>query len=145
MIEQKSIFNSQIELGTRAALILGALDGKKIDLESIVMLDYALLYSEEFGGPENLHPSVPNHIAEIAQRLELMPDALLFLIKRGLLDIDTESDGHFYSSNAETIQFISCLKSTYYKKAWTRLSWIKENYSNISQNALMYLSKKIKP
>ena len=144
MTEHNSFFNSPMELGTRTALILSALDGEKIDIESMVMLDYALLYSEEFGGPENLHPSVPNHIAETAQRLELMPNALRFLIKRGLVNIDIESNGYFYSSNADTIHFISCLKSNYYKKAWIRLAWIKENYSNISQNALMYLSEKLK-
>ena len=60
----QSIFNGPLELGTRSSLILTALE-KKFSLDDLVLLDYALLYSQEFGGPDNLHPALPNHIAEI--------------------------------------------------------------------------------
>ncbi|WP_444994753.1 ABC-three component system middle component 2 [Aliikangiella sp. IMCC44359] len=121
------IFNSPIELGTRSSLVLTALE-IEFSIDDLVLLDYALLYSGDFGGPENLHPSIPNHIAEIGHRREFLPSALKFFVKRGLIDFTPNTSGYYYSSNQQTMHFISCLKSSYYKKAWARLNWLQENY-----------------
>ncbi len=121
-----SSFNSPIEIGTRVALILSALDSK-VSLDELVMCDYALLYSEEFGGPSNLHPALPNHVAEIAHRREFMPGAISFLLKRGLIELIVEETGHYYKRNKDTLDFVSCLQSTYFKKSWVRLNWLTDN------------------
>lgn len=133
-------FNSKIEIGTRVALILSALDSKA-SLDELVMLDYALLYSEEFGGPPNLHPALPNHVAEIAHRREFMPSAIRFLLKRGLIDLIFEKTGHYYNKNEDTIDFVSCLQSGYYKKSWIRLNWLADNKSKIVKTKVVELVK----
>ena len=123
----QSIFNGPLELGTRSSLILTALE-KKFSLDDLVLLDYALLYSQEFGGPDNLHPALPNHIAEIGHRREFLPESLAFFSKRGLISTHVEKTGYYYSANQQTLHFVSCLKSEYYRKSWVRLSWLKNNY-----------------
>ncbi|MGK0270984.1 MAG: hypothetical protein ACI88H_001636 [Cocleimonas sp.] len=127
-----TIYNSNVELATRASIILSGLHNKKIDLNSLVFLDFALLYSQEFGGPENLHPIVPNYIAEIAQRRELLPDSLSYFINKGLLTKKFEPTGQYYSINNNTTLFLSCLQSDYYKKIWKRMSWLNENFEDIT-------------
>ena len=136
------IFNSPIELGTRAALILASLEGKKLDIDNLVLLDYALLYSNEFGGPDSLHPLVPNHIAEIAQRRELLPDSLHYFLRKGLIDKCYEENGQFFTANSHTLGFVSCLASNYYKKIWKRLSWLSENYIQITNTPIIKLTCK---
>ncbi len=123
-------FNGPIELGTRSSLILTALD-KQFSLDDLVLLDYALLYSQDFGGPENLHPALPNHIAEIGHRREFLPGSLAFFSKRGLISVNIEETGYYYSANQQTLHFVSCLKSEYYRKSWVRLGWLKDNYNNL--------------
>jgi len=142
MSEKFSSFNSSVELGTRISLILSAID-YKVSLDGLVMLDYALLYSEEFGGPENLHPALPNHIAELAHRREFMPNAISFLLKRGLIDLQIDKSGHYYKSNENTLDFVSCLQSTYYKKSWVRLNWIAENKTQIIETKILELAKNL--
>ncbi len=127
-------FNSPLELGTRSALILTALE-VKLSLDDLVLLDYALLYSKDFGGPKNLHPALPNHIAEIGHRREFLPESLVFFSKRGLICAHIEESGHYYSANKQTLYFVSSLKSAYYKKAWTRLSWLKANYNYVLEKS----------
>lgn len=122
-----TIFNGPLELGTRSSLILTALD-EKFSLDELVLLDYALLYSQDFGGPDNLHPALPNHIAEIGHRREFLPESLAFFSKRGLISLNIEEAGYHYSANKQTLHFVSCLKSEYYRKSWVRLSWLKNNY-----------------
>ena len=130
----KVIFNSPLELGTRCSLILIALE-KRFSLDDLVLLDYALLYSNDFGGPENLHPALPNHIAEIGHRREFLPESLVFFSKRGLISAHIEETGYYYSANNQTLQFVSCLKSEYYRKCWVRLSWLIDNYKYILEKS----------
>lgn len=138
MTPTHSSFNSPLEIGTRVALILTSLD-QPLALDELVILDYALLYSKEFGGPENLHPALPNHLAEIAHRREVIPKALSFLSKRGLIRMLVEDTGYYYSSNESTTDFVSCLQSPYYKKSWTRLNWISENREKIISTKILEL------
>jgi len=130
----KTTFNSPLELGTRCSLILTALE-KRFSLDDLVLLDYALLYSNDFGGPDNLHPALPNHIAEIGHRREFLPESLIFFSRRGLISAHIEESGYYYSSNYQTLQFVSCLKSEYYRKSWVRLSWLKDNYKFILEQS----------
>ena len=125
-----NMLNSPIELGTRASLILTVLNNK-LSLDDLVTLDYALLYSKEFGGPDNLHPAVPNHIAEIAHRREFLPESINFFVKRGLFDRVIEETGFYYVCNERTLSFVSCLQSQYYKKSWIRLDWLRVSYKSI--------------
>lgn len=136
------VFNNPIEIGTRVALILTSL-GNKCSLDDLVMLDYSLLYSEEFGGPKNLHPAVPNHIAEIAHRREVIPKAITFLLKRGLIELVVDQTGHYYKSNDNTHDFVSCLQSYYYKKTWVRLNWIAENRGHVMATKIVELVKSL--
>jgi len=133
--------NSPIELGTRSALILTALD-KKLGIDELVSLDYALLYSRELGGPENLHPALPNHTAEIVHRREYLPRALNLFIKKGVISIEANDNGYYYSSNKQTLDFISCLQNPYFKKAWVVLDWISENYPKIISMHLGQISER---
>ncbi|ENC6730597.1 hypothetical protein M2G63_19165 [Vibrio vulnificus] len=135
------IFNSDVELATRAALILSSMEGEKFDIDELVLLDYALLYSSEFNGPSNLHPAVPNHLAEIAQRRELLPKSLLFFIKKGLIDVHYDENGKYFCANENTNSFVSCLNSSYFIKIWERLSWLSEHYNRIIQIPIMELRK----
>lgn len=133
-----SSFNSPVEIGTRVALILASLD-QRLALDELVILDYALLYSREFDGPDNLHPAMPNHIAEIAHRREVMPKSLSFLSKRGLIQMIVDESGYYYSANESTIDFVSCLQSSYFKKSWVRLNWISENVDKVLSTKVLEL------
>jgi hypothetical protein len=139
VFNKPQIFNSNVELGTRVAMVLSSMEGQKFDIDELVLLDYALLYSREFGGPDNLHPPVPNHLAEIAQRRELLPDSLLFFLKKGLIDVHYGENGKYFSANANTISFISCLSSGYFIKIWERLSWLSDNSEKIKSKQLSEL------
>jgi len=138
-LKKPQIFNSNVELATRAALILSSMEGKMFDIDELVLLDYALLYSSEFNGPENLHPPVPNHLAEIAQRRELLPESLLFFLKKGLIDVHYCENGKYFRANENTSNFVSCLSSGYFIKIWERLSWLSEHSDKIKNRQLSEL------
>lgn len=133
-------FNSSVELGTRISLILTSLSDQALDLDELVFFDYALLYSQEFDGPENLHPPLPNHLAEVVHRREYLPNALRLFISRGLLSVKATNNGVYYKATDNTAQFVRCLRSDYFSRMWTNLFWIEDNYQKLCAQRFTFLS-----
>ncbi|HHF3273457.1 TPA: ABC-three component system middle component 2 [Vibrio alginolyticus] len=125
------IYNNPIEIGSRIAMILNCLEGEKLDLDELAFLDFVLIYSEEFEGPRNLHPVVPNYLAELPHKRSTLHESLDLFISRGLINKLYDSDGIVYEANDLTHEFVSCLKSNYYKLAWKNLIWIEDNLYNL--------------
>lgn len=126
------IYNTPIEIGSRIAMILNCLEGKKLDLDELAFLDFVLIYSEEFEGPNNLHPVVPNYLAELPHKRATLHESLDLFISRGLIDKVYNNDGIVYEANDLTHEFVSCLKSNYYKLAWSNLIWIEDNFVELN-------------
>lgn len=139
-----SIFNSRIELATRASFILTCFSDRELDLDRLVFLDYALLYAREFGGPLNLHTDLPNKVAEIIRRREIFPGALKLFISKGLILSIANSDGIFFKASENTPQYVGCLKSEYFKNLWTNLFWLEENFDLIDSQRIGYIYRSSK-
>lgn len=127
------LFNSPLELGTRATFVLTCMGEKGLDLDQLVFLDFALLYAKEFLGLHNLHPVVPNFVAEIVHRRTVLPDALRLFISKGLIDVVSTKDGQFYKPTSNAVEFVGCLKSDYYQKLWVNLLWMEDNHEMLSR------------
>lgn len=136
-----SIFNSKVELATRASFILNFFHDRSLDLDRLVFFDYVLLYAKEFGGPSNIHTDLPNKIAEIIRRRELLPDALKLFISKGLISIEANSGGVFFKASESTSQYIGCLKSEYFKKLWENLFWLEKNFDLIESQRIGYIHR----
>lgn len=138
-----SIFNSKIELATRASFILTCFSERMLDLDRLVFFDYVLLYAKEFGGPMNLHTDLPNKIAEIVRRREVLPAALKLFISRGLITSVADADGVFFKASDHTPQYIGCLKSEYFTNLWTNLLWLDDNFDSIDSLRVGYIHRSL--
>jgi hypothetical protein len=136
-----SVFNSKIELATRASFILTCFSERSLDLDRLVFFDYVLLYAKEFGGPIDIHTDLPNKVAEIIRRRELFPAALKLFISKGLLSSEVNGEGIFFKASEATPQYVSCLKSEYFKNLWTNLLWLEENFDWVDKQRLGYIHR----
>ena len=139
-----SIFNSKIELATRASFILTCFSDRALDLDRLVFFDYVLLYAKEFGGPINLHTDLPNKVAEILRRREILPAALKLFISRGLITSVADADGIFFKASEQTPQYVGCLKSEYFKNMWTNLLWLDNNFESLDSLRVSYIHRSLK-
>lgn len=136
-----SIFNSRIELATRTSFVLTCFSDRALDIDSLVFLDYALLYAKEFGGPLNIHTDLPNKIAEIIHRREILPAALKLFVSRGLISSEATAKGVYFKATDNTAQYVSCLKSEYYKNMWTNLFWLEDNFNYLDSIRNNYIHR----
>ena len=65
-------FNSPFELGVRMVYLLNSLQPAGADLQMLVLLDYAIVYSDDLGGPPSLHTPVPYRGSEYMSRRDLI-------------------------------------------------------------------------
>lgn len=107
------VFNTSLEAGLRSVILLNEYYPSSIDFEEIVKLDYVLVYSKDFGGPDSLHPSVPNRKGELVVRRQLVRDGLGLMKRFGLINILCENEGVYYSVTGDAEPFIKLMRSEY--------------------------------
>lgn len=133
MIHQSELFNSPVEVGTRVSLLLTLIPGLKLNLDEIAFFDYALIFSKEFDGVENIHPPLPNHFSEIIKRRDALPGTLRFFISKGILTSSIDSEGIKFKATEAAIYYVSALKSSYYKKIIKNLIWVESNLGRLRE------------
>lgn len=142
MEKNNSLYNHPIEIGTRISFLLHYFNKKNLDLDKLVFFDFILVYAKEYNGPVNIHPVLPNHIAEITYKKEIFPSALKLFMQKGLISLDMTVDGFFYKPTENTSHYITCLKSNYYKKICKNLDWIEQNYDYLEKQQFNILTSK---
>ncbi len=71
------IFNSSLEAGVRAVSFLNSYFPESLDFEHLMIIDYVLVNSADFGGPESLHPETPNRQGELSLEEKLFVMVLI--------------------------------------------------------------------
>jgi hypothetical protein len=131
------VFNSPFELGLRMVYLLTALRPHGADLQKLVLLDYAIVYSGDLDGPESLHTPVPYRGAELLSRRELIEQGLYLMSTRGLVDATTDETGITYFAGSSALTLIGTLTSRYFLSLEERCSWAASTFEGRDSATLM--------
>lgn len=121
-------FNSPFELGIRMVYLLKALAPQRADLQKLVLLDYAIVYSADLGGPSSLHTPIPFRGAELLSRRELIEQGLYLMSTRGLVDASWGEDGITYFAGEVARAMTSALTSSYLRELGHRCEWVADRF-----------------
>lgn len=142
MLESASVFNSDLEAGVRAIIALNAIYPKSVDFESLIKVDFIIINSRDFGGPESIHPSTPNRIGEISSRRETIRSGLNLMRRFGMIEVDLSNTGVNYSATNNVQPYLRLMKSYYSKSLLISAEWIsKELEENGFQKIDLTLSE----
>jgi len=130
------VFNSPFELGIRMVYLLQSLAPHGADLQKLVLLDYAVVYSADLQGPSSLHTPIPFRGAELLSRRELIEQGLYLMSTRGLVTASWDKDGITYHAGEASRFMVSSLTSDYLRKLEARCDWVAENFGNVSSAEL---------
>jgi len=126
MTNSKDLYNSPVETGARIVLLLAGLS-RKLDLDELILLDYASIYSDDFQGGPSLHPMMLNRLAELVRRREIFPDAIKLFTSKGLMNSQVDEHGIRYSITDAGTAFAAKLTTEYHADFKQRVSWVEEN------------------
>src|SRR5712675_1781111 len=96
-----SLFNSPMETGVRATIVLDAVYPRAFDLARVTWLDHLVVHTADIGGPPSLHPDIPQRTGELLVRRRLVEDGLNLMRRLHLVDSNTTKDGILYSAREE--------------------------------------------
>ena len=133
---EKQLFNSPFELGVRMVYLLLALRPRSVDLQRLVYLDYAAIYSEDLGGPPSLHTPVPLRGAEYLSRRDLIESGLYLMATKGLIDVSAGQHGIQYCAGENAAPLIGMLSGSYASTLWERCQWVARNLGSLPDKDL---------
>lgn len=134
-MKPSSVFNSPVELGLRALMLLAESHPKPLDLQRLVILDYLTVHSGDLeGGPESLHPPSPLRAGEVSIRRGLIEDGLHLFATKGLVTRIADEAGISYTAEELAAVFLDAFTSSYGAALRLRAAWAVEIAGALSDN-----------
>jgi hypothetical protein len=128
--------NGPLEVGIRTLIVLDALFPARADVGRLVLYDYCLLHSGDFGGPESIHPEVPLRSGELGIKRESLDAGLEVVIRSGLAVITSSADGVVFGATDNTGPFIDLLQSTHARDLRVRAAWVVATFGDLDESQL---------
>ena len=75
-------FNSPIETGVRALILLAESYPDQLDLQRLLEFDYILVHTTDVDGPPSIHPALPLRSGELLVRRHLIERGLMLMMSR---------------------------------------------------------------
>ena len=116
-------FNGPLATGLRSLCILNACEGRGVDIQTLVALDYLVVHSGDEGGPVSLHPPIPQRVGELAVRQPLIERGLVLMELKGLIKREFDKTGVSYRVTDRTSVVLEALEADYTKDMRHRADW----------------------
>jgi len=127
-------FNSTLETGIRALVVLEAFYPRHCDLMELTWLDHVVVHTGDLDGndvPESLHPDLPNRTGELLVRRQLVERSLRMMQQMHLIEVfDTES-GIQFGASEEAPSYLSLLQAPYSQALKDRARWVADRFSGM--------------
>jgi hypothetical protein len=135
-------FNSPLECGLRAIVLLAAAQPAACDLQRLIFYDYLLVHSGDVhGGPDSIHPPTPLRSGEALVRRHWIERGLLLMISRELAVRTFSNEGILYQASVLTDSFLGYMEQPYTKKLRERAKWVIETFGGYSDRELVEFFK----
>jgi len=133
-------FNSPVEVGLRALVVLTASHPTAHGLQRLTVLDYVVVHSDDVpDGPPGLHPQTPYRAGELLLRRGVLEQGLLLYQSRGLVERRFEPGGVFYAAADGAAAFLDVLVGRYMEALRDRAAWVTEHFASVTDDTLFEL------
>ena len=134
-----SLFNSRLETGTRALIVLNTAYPSSFDLTRLTWLDHLVVHTGDIGGPDSLHPTLPQRSGEILVRRRLIEDGLTLMRRLHLVATISNESGIAYQATDEAHPLVELMRTNYAMELKNRAKWLVENVCSLGEVAMQKL------
>ncbi|MGA8030510.1 MAG: ABC-three component system middle component 2 [Bryobacteraceae bacterium] len=143
MADTVQTFNSPIETGVRALILLAESYPDQLDIQRILEFDYILVHTGDVYGPPSIHPALPLRSGELLVRRQLIERGLLLMISRGLVGRSATENGFMYYAEDDAGPFLDSLTAEYISELKGRAVWVVNRFSAMSDHEIRVLLSQI--
>ncbi|OEF57940.1 ABC-three component system middle component 2 [Enterovibrio norvegicus] len=127
---ENKVFNTSLESGVRVVSFLDKYYPDRLDFEQIMKIDYIMVNSSDFNGPNSLHPRTPNRQGERSARREIVRSGLELMTSFRLIEIELNSNGVFYKSTESAEPYLKLMKEKYSLELIKVSHWLADKIRN---------------
>ena len=125
-------FNSTLETGIRALVVLEAFYPRRCDLLEMTWLDHLVVHTGDFDGqdvPESLHPDLPNRVGELLVRRQLVEKSLRLMQQVHLVELFETEDGISFAASEDAPSYLDLLQAPYSLALKQRAKWMANRFA----------------
>lgn len=128
MGEIAKIYNSVVEIGMRALVILAHSSSSSKSIDEIMIIDHLALNTFDVGGPVSLHAPIPNRGVQVYSKKQILNKSIQLLLSKELITISATSNGFEYLINESGKNYLKFFESKYFQLLNERVQWVNENF-----------------
>lgn len=128
-------FNSTLETGIRALVLLEAFYPQRCDLLEMTWLDYLVVHTGDLDGqdvPASLHPDLPNSTGELLVRRQLIERSLRLMQQVHLVEVFETEAGIEFCASEEAPSYLDLLQAPYSLELKQRAKWIADRFAGLA-------------
>jgi hypothetical protein len=128
-------FNSTLETGIRALLVLEAFYPRRCDLMEMTWLDHLVVHTADLDGedvPESLHPDLPDRAGELLVRRQLVERSLRVMQQIHMVDVFETEAGIEFCASQEAPSYVDLLQAPYSQALKARAKWMAERFAGMT-------------
>lgn len=123
------LFNSELETGLRALVVLEAFYPRRCSLMEMTWFDHLVVHTADIDGPSSLHPDLAPRLGELFVRRRLVEDSLNLMRGVHMVDIRHDDDGIHFQASEDAPSFLGMLQSPYIMSLKERARWLAERFA----------------
>ncbi|WP_369281084.1 ABC-three component system middle component 2 [Yaniella sp.] len=129
--------NSPLEVGLRAVIVLTEAFPNALDMDRLLLMDYVLLHSGDFGGPDSLQPPLSTRGGELGAKREILNHGLQMMMRAGMVDVLASSDGITYRASEAASPFLQLVRSNMLGQLSRVARWVVHELSGLSDDSIL--------
>lgn len=118
------LFNTPLEAGVRAVVLLEAFAERSFDIKTLALLDYYVVHTADVGGPESVHPDLEARTGEYFVRRSLVEAGILLMVRAGLVERMAGTEGITFRSKQTAAAMIDMMASGYNQRLHESAKWL---------------------
>jgi hypothetical protein len=118
------LFNSALERGIRSLVVLDACHPELFDLGQLTWLTFLVVHSGDIGGPESLHPPLPDRGGELLVSRSIVDAGLQMLRRLHYVTLSIDPTGVRYQASDSARPFVELLSAPYSVALRERAKWL---------------------
>ncbi|MBY3029451.1 hypothetical protein E0H51_31550 [Rhizobium leguminosarum bv. viciae] len=133
------LYNSPLEAGIRAVVVLERLWPATADLGEMVLFDHVVVHAMDVGGPISLHASVPGRKGELLVRRGIVEAGLDMMRRCHLVEKIADDDGFAWRASEEANSYVELLESDYSEDLKNCAGWLAGKVRELSKTGFRTL------
>jgi len=130
------LFNSALETGLRALIVLDAFHPRACSTSELVWFDHLVVHTADLEGPDSLHPDLPSRAGELLVRRRLVDEGVRLLLHAELVNVVDDEDGMRFQASDDAPSFLDLLAVPYAQTLKDRAQWLAGRLGEIPEDAI---------